>query len=369
MNHQDFLKPCLIGKRFEEHTVPLEMLKDFAALEEMVVEVAKWKFLQEHPDNKRVQRNFSKGLELHLEQVEEGSAIPAIVLTFLGLFPSDNAQYFEKARTEIINAIAQVEQGKTPDLPPQFLSYFDRFGRGLREDESMELTSGNSAKVVLTPDIRKRLIKSSKVEVYTEEVALRGRISEADQAKNSFHLELRDGTKLHAPLTEPHLDTVLEAFKHYRSGANVLLQGVIKKDRQNRLHSFESVEHISPLDPLDVTLRLDEIADLKDGWLDGKGIAPVPEKLRWLAGAFDSYFKTALPLPYLYPTAEGGVQAEWSLADWEVTLEIDLATQSAHYQAVNVANNETKEHEITLSEDDGWTTLNELLTQIGGVQA
>ena len=62
--YQAFLSPRLVGKRFDVHTVPLEMLKDFSALEEMVVEVAKWKFRQAHPDSKRVQRNFSQGLEL-----------------------------------------------------------------------------------------------------------------------------------------------------------------------------------------------------------------------------------------------------------------------------------------------------------------
>ena len=376
MQHLDFLIPRLTGKRFDDHTLPLEILKDFAALEEMIVEVAEWKFLQEHSDRKRV-RNFSKDLELHLSGVEPGSSKPVFVLAFLGLFPSVNAKYFEQARTEIISAIAQAAQGQTPNLPPQFLSYFDRFGRGLREDERMEFDGGNNAIVALTPDVRKRLVKSSKVEVWTEELTLRGRICEMDQAKGSFHLELKDGTKLQAPTADQHLATVLEAFNDYRNGANVLLQGVVKKDRQDHMKSFESVEHISLLDPLDVTLRLEEIADLKDGWLDGKGIAPNPEKLRWLAKAFDNSFKADLPLPHLYPTPEGNIQAEWSLKDWEVTLEIDLTTHQAMYQAICMAEQaagqlphaSTHEHTLALEENEGWTQLNDALTQVGGAQA
>ncbi len=91
--NQEFLKPRLDGARFDEHSIPLELLKDFAALEEMLIEVAKWKFRQAHPDSKRIQRNFSKGLELHLAGVEDGSAIPTIVLMFAGLFPAENAVY------------------------------------------------------------------------------------------------------------------------------------------------------------------------------------------------------------------------------------------------------------------------------------
>ena len=98
----------------------------------------------------------------------------------------------------------------------------------------------------------------------------------------------------------------------------------MRKDRNNRLGRFESIEHVTPLDPLDVTLRLDELAKLEDGWLDGKGKAPAKEKLEWIADTFESSFDTGLSLPHLYPTAEGGVQAEWSLNDWEVSLDIDL---------------------------------------------
>ena len=37
-------------------------------------------------------------------------------------------------------------------------------------------------------------------------------------------------------------------------------------------------EHVTPLDPLDVEIRLKELAQLQDGWLDGKGRAAVDRK-------------------------------------------------------------------------------------------
>ena len=88
MVKQDFLKPKLDGERFLDHTVPLELLKDFSALEEMLVEVAKWKYRQAHPDRVRIQRNFAKGLELQLAGVEDGSAKLAIVIAFSSAFLS-----------------------------------------------------------------------------------------------------------------------------------------------------------------------------------------------------------------------------------------------------------------------------------------
>lgn len=366
---REFLKPRLVGPRFNEHSIPLELLKDFAALEELVIEVAKWRFRQAHPDSKRIQRNFSKGLELHLAGVESGSAIPAIVLMFGSLFPAENVVYFEQAGAGIIDAIASAEHGANPNLPPNFLTYFDRFGRSLREGERMEFSREGGGHATLDLEVRKRLIRCAQVDVWTEEMAARGRISEVDQARRRFELELRDGTKIGAPLVDQHFAAVLESFGKYREGAFVLVQGVVKKDRQDRIKEFESIEYVNPLDPLDVHLRLEELSLLKDGWLDGKGKTPDREKLLWLGSAFDSQFGADLPLPYLYPTAEGGIQAEWSLGDWEVTLEINLDDKSGEYQALNLSDRQCYEHDFALNTPSAWEALNGALKRVGGAQA
>lgn len=360
---QEFLKPRLVGDRFAGHAVPLEMLKDFAALQEMLVETAKWKFRKEHPDRERIQRNFAKDIELQLVRIDDGSAILAIMLSYSMLVPPLNAQYFETAKVEIVNAIADSAEGRSPQLPPSLLSYFDRFGRSLRSGESIEFPHGERP-VALTPEVRKQLIRAAKVEVWTEELALRAKIYEADQVHDSFEFELTDGTRAKAPLDDKYREAVLDAMRRYREGVFVLIQGVAQRDRSDRLKGFESIEHITPLDPLDLTLRLEQIATLKDGWLDGQGHAPASDKLEWLGNAFDSNFDADLPLPYLYPTAEGGIQAEWSLGDWSVTLEINLDAQQGEYQALNLKDQTCAELRISLAHGDGWTQLNQALKQV-----
>lgn len=369
--NQEFLRPRLVGRRFDEHTLPLDILKDFSALEEMLIEVAKRQYLIEHPDRQRTPKGFTKGLELHLTAVEEGSAIPVIALAFATLFPSADAVYFELAKDQIVEAIAAAEQQRQPDLPPELLRYFDRFGRSLHEGEAMEFARSNGQTTALTPARRQYLLRASQAESWTEEVTLKGRIPEVDQSDHGFELELRDGIKLKAPLLEAHRKTVLDAHYSYRSGTLVSIKGVIQRDRADRPKCFESVEHITPLDPLDIETRVEELAQLQDGWLDGKGSALDRTALMCLAQAFDERFGPELPLPYLYPTPEGGVQAEWTLGRWEVSLEITLPTLNADYQAVHTSTGETHEQALLLAAEDGagWTALNEALTQLQEAQA
>jgi hypothetical protein len=369
--NREFLRPRLVGRRFDEHSLPLDILKDFAALEEMLIEVAKRQYLVANPDRTRSPKGFTKGLELHVTAVEPGSTIPVIALVFPTLFPSADADYFEHAKEQIIEAIAAAEQGKQPLLPPELLRYFDRFGRGLREGEAMEFVRRTGQTVSLTPATREHLLRASQAEQWTEEVTLKGRIPEVDQADHSFELELRDGAKLKAPLLEAHRKTVLDAHYKYRERMVVAIKGVIERDRADRPKCFESVEHITPLDPLDIETRLEELAQLRDGWLDGKGRAPERGALLRLTQAFDEHYAPELPLPYLYPTAEGGVQAEWTLGGWEASLEIELPAMEAQFQALHLKTGECRELDLTLADDDGagWTALNDALKAVQEGQA
>lgn len=369
--NQEFLRPRLVGSRFDEHTLPLDILKDFSALEEMLIEVAKRQYLAAHPDRQRTPKGFTKGLELHLTAVEEGSAIPVIALAFATLFPSADADYFDQAKDQIVEAIAAAEHGQQPALPPELLRYFDRFGRGLHQGEAIEFARSNGQTTSLTPATRQYLLRASQAETWTEEVTLKGCIPRVDQARLDFELELRDGIKLSAPLLEAHRQTLLVASLGYRTGATVAIKGVIQRDRANRPKCFDSVEHVTSLDPLDIETRLEELAQLQDGWLDGKGRAPDQASLIRLAQMFDERFGSDLPLPHLYPTPEGGVQAEWTLGSWEISLEITLSNLAADYQAVHTATGETREQSLLLAAEDGsgWAALNDALAQLQEAQA
>jgi hypothetical protein len=209
-------------------------------------------------------------------------------------------------------------------------------------------------------------MRYAQVKEWTEETELRVRIPEADTGKNTFEMELNDGTRLRGPLSDLYQDAILEAFENYNAGHDeyVLIQGIVRKDRNDHLKSFESIEHATPLDPLDISLRLEELSKLEDGWLDGKGQAPAKNQLVWLQKAFNSSFDNDLPLPYIYPTAEGGVQAEWTLNGWEVSFEINLETLQGEYQALNLQDRTCDEETISLADKDGWSKLNDALKQL-----
>lgn len=372
MTDNEFLRPKLVGRRFEGGVIPLEILGDFAELKELLIEAAKWKFMQANTSRKRSPRGFAKGIELKLTAVEEGSAIPviALVLSTTTLFPPENATYMQQARDAVIDAIGDAGSKRPIRLPEHLLAYFDRFGRNLAEEEAIEFRTATTDSVARLDKATRRtlLLASAAIEEMTDTASLRGLIPEADQARRTFEVELSDGRKIRGPLTAQHRETIIDAFNGYSKRQRVLIDGVGRFNRSNRLIGIETIEQVTLLDPLDISARLDEIQNLKPGWLDGDGRVPDAGTLAWLQSAFEEHFPEDIAPPHLYPTPEGNISAEWSLQPLEVSLLIDLANMTADWHALNVDGDTERELCFDLKQASEWIRLSDEIRKLPGGQ-
>ena len=361
----EFLRPRLHGTRFEDGSISLDIIGELAALREMVLEVARWRFLKENPTRQRSPRWFNR-IDLKLTGIVRGSAVPVI-----SLVPDASVRYgipfwrqhlYEQARDAIADVIGAAERADSPALKPPFpnhcLAYFNRIGRSLRDDECIELlTPARSEPVRLTKESRLRLIEwSSMADV--SNVTLRGVICEADQARKTFELQPARGPRVSGPIPDEFLDTVIAAFNRYRSGEKVVVKGKRHGAGSSRAYSLESVDRISRLDPLDVPARLDEFRNMRNGWLEGTGKAPDHAGLDWLSATFERHYPKGVPLPHTYPTPEGGVEMEWSFGSQTVILEIDLEKRHGDWLRFDKESDEEDNNILALSGSSaGWERI------------
>jgi hypothetical protein len=120
------------------------------------------------------------------------------------------------------------------------------------------------------------------------------------------------------------------------------------------------------LDQLDIPARLEELKALRDGWPDGRGTAPPRAGLDWLAGEIGARYSAELPLPYVYPVAEGGVRLEWSIGFREVSLEIDLGQRSGEWHALDLDTCEDEARTLNLDDEAAWNRMIDRLTEMVG---
>ncbi len=357
--------PKLTGERFEQHTLPADVLGDIAALQEMLVSLAKAAYVAAEPNRVRAPRNFDKEVQLHLGPRGEGSTAIPLMLVYGASLVAPYRPAFDAAQAQFTQAVDAATRGEAPSLAPKYLAYFDKIGRSLRSDETLQLPTATGV-TQLTQETRKKLLEASRVEEWTERATLRARVPATDYTAGGFKVELLDGTILPGKLDLTIQEQFADAQYRYIKGGNawLLLECVVRKERSGKLRTIDSIQQVSTLDPQDVSLRLHQLAGLRDGWLDGSGRAPSETGLNWLTEAFTTFYSTELPLPNLYPTPEGGIQAEWMFGRQDTSLAIDIDRKIGEYDRLHLDTQDFDEERLQLSGAAGWQRLNELLMAI-----
>lgn len=199
------------------------------------------------------------------------------------------------------------------------------------------------------------------------EVELEGLIPEISQARMTFQIDLANGRKLNAPLNSDLLEKATETLNGYRQGLQSRFSGKgIVSRFDGRVLEIISIDSI--INRLKINAQLDSLRILKDGWLEGGGNAPPQAGIEWLGSRFKTHFQTKTPLPYLYPTETGGIQAEWSLGLHEISLDMHLDTHLGLWNDLNLDSDVDQERQLNLDEDSNWDWLAKQITDLGGQQ-
>src|SRR5690606_30752431 len=128
-------------------------------------ELAKRLYLADNPERQRVPKGFGSDFHLHLERVDEGSAMPllsvvtASALSLSGAVCPETGRndYFERARDLVTECVGAPLDQLPKEFPRELLASFNHLGRSLREDETMEFPGKDEVTAKLTPDRRKKL--------------------------------------------------------------------------------------------------------------------------------------------------------------------------------------------------------------------
>jgi hypothetical protein len=374
MEDKIFIAPKLTGSRFKDHSLPVNILEDFTALEELLVELAKGIYLSENQNRKRVPKGFSDGVYLKLIDIEEGSSIAKFAIaSAVSLTPGlplenlDNFTYFEKAKNKIISIVASANNGESDNqLDSRLLGYFNKIGKNLLDDESIDFgynhASKSSSTAILNKSTRKKLLLSGEQKTeYLGSIKLFALVPEVDQKNKTFQIETEIGN-IKCPLSENIKDTVFVAFNEYKSNTFISLKGKALFNRNDKIQMITEIESMDVLDPLDVSLRLNDLSKLEDNWYEGIGKSLNKEGLKKFESFFNSYFENKLSLPAIFPKIDGNIQLEWKKENRNIIVEVDLSSLiSTFFYYNDLDDSDEKEEQIILDSKEGWDLLNSLI--------
>jgi hypothetical protein len=359
-----FVQPKFTGSRFANHTFPVDVARDLAAYEALLIELAKCLYLLEHPERQRVPKGFADK-RLDIVSVGEGSAMPALALIASAMLPlqmpllEHEDTYFSRARDLIAECVAAPETALPKEFPKELLSYFNQFGRSLKKDETLELArSNNFGPAVLTPEKRKKLVLAVNA-VYEHDMDMSGYIAEADWVKNSFRLCHTDGSQTTIPMLDDFRDEI--RLSGGRSRDYVFVKGVASYDSSERLQKVLSVESLEVIKNYPLAVQFDDLAQLEIGWYDGSGQIPDRNKFKIFSQKLIDLYPEKLPLPTIVPTQDGNLLMEWD-ALGEPSADIDFDRMLADFHAFG-SNGEDMERSFQLNENEDFESFFTFLSE------
>jgi hypothetical protein len=105
--------------------------------------------------------------------------------------------------------------------------------------------------------------------------------------------------------------------------------------------------------PIPIDRQIALLVKLDDGWYDESSRKYEPIHLRWLTSLLTAVVNAhSLPTPYIYPTPEGLVRAEWSSDSSEVIVSIDLSRRRADVIAFRLASESIEELPVDFTDVD-----------------
>jgi hypothetical protein len=86
----------------------------------------------------------------------------------------------------------------------------------------------------------------------------------------------------------------------------------------------------------EIAAKFARLAQLKDGWYNGDGVAFDPDNLECMAKIFAVYYSESLPLPQIVPSVDGDIVVEWGFegSGYEgcPSVEINIVDKTANLQ-------------------------------------
>lgn len=330
---EPFAELRLTGKRFDDAHFPVDALHEIIRYQQLIIAAAQATWIAEH-DGEEPTASLGESLELSITEIRAGSAVSVLERPD----SADHDELFVDSKNQVDRLLhLLVSDQLTPSNLPTWANtqHLWEFGSSLQPQESIQVqTTSASHRGYITIDRKvrdeklfplKRDLKEAR-RIIPSFKLLNGKVTELNAENTSFEFELTTGKKLHGRFNEPEM---MDRFRKYlgtSSQAPLITLAAKVGIRNTEVTKIYNVACLYEHDaqPLaDLFDRLNEISNLKKGWLDGENGQEVPLTTILNASQIVSGldFHTTIP-PRIFPTEDGGILIEWASGEYVASIEI-----------------------------------------------
>lgn len=366
-----FLELTFDGGRFESHSVPVSVLAELGTLQAILLRVARALWLHEHEGRARVPRGFNEAAQLNLVASREGS-YTAVLRRSEPAHARDASSFdnvFDKALEVTVQALAAAanDNAQIPaNFPRGLLDLLGNLGRHLGKGEELRIRSKTSDAVArVNQGSRGRFALLTQLPLESD-VDFEGEIESFDDT-GKIRVRTRDGDRIEVPFGRHRREELVLALQQ-RPMVRVHVRGAMQL-QQRRMTVVEEIETVDDERAPELQKlwdRLKTLEEVPDGWLDGDGRRPTADVLMFARLVLSRLLvdHRSIPRPKVFPTPDGGLQAEWVLGSWAAEARFSPSSEYIVLEATNADTMQDSEHLLEpgdISPDDA-TALAEWLS-------
>jgi len=366
-----FLAPLFRGGRFDNHLLILDVAPDLLAYKQLVVELARHLY-KERTGAPRVPKGFEESFQLGIKEIRVGSSAQPLIerpgALPDGLFANGVDTYLE-ARDELGHLVREISAGRPlpPRFPKKLVKHFNKIGSGLRDNEYIELRApGDAVGARYDRKVREQIVLPVEGRL-EDEIDLVGVLQGGLRDKGQLRLQLSNGVTVDVSYSLADVTEVVQQF----TGHAIRVRGLAEFDSSHTILRITKVDELAPIaDPqmgarAEIAASIAEIAALDDHWC-GEG-SPVfePTRLEKIESVLVFLqMRRGLPRPFIGPTPDGEVHAEWPIGDVSLTASFDPASGMVYVHALNLANDKCLDRELPYSNEDDVTRLSDFIIEL-----
>lgn len=371
---KSFLEPKLGGDRFVEHSIPLEVLGDLVAVQDILIQVANDVY-KEVNDAKRGPRNLRRGVSLQLRDVGEGSAIACLDLR-IGSDVSHASEVrlaFEVAKERLVSALNAAKIGDRASalaaLGPDILARFEKIGSSLNSGEFVEFAphaQDLNKRARLDTSSRSFLAGIAKEGAPVEQrVEVRGVISAISTFEPGFEIRNFAGEIIPCRLLN-NPEQVALAAQATKSAIDVdllervVLTGIALVAENGTIQSVEQVDSLDIVPPHDVQTRIEELRIATPESFNDNGILN-PKRLDWFLKGVLSAFNNEESYPAIFIGPDQDLFLEWRSDRFTTSLEVDTNQQDAEIHFYDSESRRSTFKDVRIETGPEWNELAEII--------
>lgn len=321
-----------VGARFAGARLPLDVLSDLPAFRDLLVSYAKERWRTKHADRERLPKGFDKSISFDLIAIEEGSAMPKldwdrkVAQDVLPGFTDELDDLVDTSFREVLNLIDEAGNNRFPTaLSSEHIRALNKLGSGLLDGERIEFmgSRGGDGDVVYLDNYRRKTLITKVRETYQARYEGIGTLVGL-HVDGFIDVKTEDHGDLRLRVDPTRIDKEFDG----NTNTDVQFSVMLELDSADRNRSIIEVFNVELIDEeladaiVRCRSRLEELAGLSQGWLNGSGEPLAREALAGAKALIDRrpYLTTAFRL---YPVECGGVLIEFAINGWDYSVELD----------------------------------------------